>query len=120
MRDINLLKKNDIDTAKAIELLGDVEMYDETLQDFLDGMSERLPKLETYYQQEDMENYAIEVHAMKSDSNYLGFTKLASMSLEHQLKSEENNIKYIQEHYEELMNEANRIIDVVKKYLVGS
>lgn len=117
MRDIQLLKDNYIDVDSAIEILGDMEMYDETLQDFLDVSEERMPKLEEYYQNKDMENYAIEVHAMKSDSKYLGFTKLADMALEHQLKSEEKNIEFINNHYDELMKETNRIIDVVKKYL---
>ncbi len=117
MKDINFLKDNGIDVDGAIELLGDIEMYQETLQDFLDVSEERMPKLENYKKDKDMKNYAIEVHAMKSDSKYLGFTKLAEMALEHQLKSEENDVGYILEHYEELVSEATRVIGVVKEYL---
>lgn len=117
MKDINILKNNGIDVEKGIELLGDMEMYEDTLQDFLDGMDERLPKIEEYYGVQDMENYAIEVHAMKSDANYLGMTELGTMALEHQLKSQANDITYIQGHYEELVAEANRVIKLVKKYL---
>ena len=117
MMDSNWLKENGVDVDKGIELLGDLEMYNETLQDFLDEMEIRVPQIEEYKKQEDMENYAILVHALKGDSNYLGFTELAEMSLEHQLKSQENNIKYIEEHYEELKEEINRIMDIVKKYL---
>ena len=39
------------------------------------------------------------------------------MSLNHQLKSEENDINYINEHYEELITEANKIIALAKEYL---
>lgn len=117
MKDINLLKNNGVDVDSALDLLGDIEMYNETLQDFLDVSSERMPKLETYKKNQDMKNYAIEVHALKSDSKYLGFTTLAEMALEHQLKSEENNIEYINKHYDELINEANNKINLVKKYL---
>ena len=117
MKDINFLKSNGIDVDKGIELLGDMEMYNETLQDFLDEMEERLPNIENYFKNTDMENYAILVHALKGDSNYLGFTKLAELSLQHQLKAHENEIKYIEEHYVELKNEIDRIIDVINKYL---
>ena len=87
MKNIEILKKANIDVDKGIELLGDIEMYDETLQDFLD------------------------------ESNYLGFTKLAELSLAHQLKSQDNDIKYVKSHYEELMKETSRIIEVVEQYL---
>jgi len=117
MKDINILKSNGIDVDSGIEILGDMEMYDETLDDFLIESEERLPKIVEYKNNGDMENYAIEVHAMKGDSKYLGFTKLADLSFEHQLKSQEGDSSYINEHYDELMEEANRIIDVVKEYL---
>ena len=117
MRDIELLKKASIDVDKGIELLGDIEMYDETLQDFLDESVDRMKRIEASYQNEDMDNYAIDVHAMKGDANYLGFTKLAELSLAHQLKSQEHDLAYVKSHYEELLKEASRIIEVVEQYL---
>lgn len=117
MKDISLLKDNRVDVDSALELLGDMEMYDETLNDFLEVSEERMPKIEEYFKNKDMENYAIQVHAMKSDSKYLGFSELSEMALEHQLKSENNDIDYITGHYDELIKEFNRILDVVNKYL---
>lgn len=117
MRNIKLLRKSDIDVDGALTLLGDMEMYDEILQDFLEECEERILKIEEYYQKKDMENYAILVHALKGDSKYLGFTKLAEMSLEHQLKSQNSEVKYIEEHYEEFVKEINRILDIVREYL---
>ena len=115
--DINILKNNGIDVDNGIELLGDIDMYNETLNDFLEEQKTRLPDIEKYKNNNDMENYAILVHAMKSDSKYLGFTKLAELSLEHQLRSQENDNNYVQAHYNELINEANRITSIVKEYL---
>ena len=117
MRDINILKNNGIDVDGGLEMLGDIEMYDDTLNDFLLEMEERLPKLEEYKNNNDLENYAILVHAMKGDSKYLGFSKLADMSLEHQLKSQGNDMNYVNANYDDLINEANRIISVVRDYL---
>ena len=117
MKDINFLKDNKIDVDSGIALLGDIEMYNDTLADFLEESATRLPKIEEYKEKEDMENYAILVHAMKGDSKYLGFTKLAELSLNHQLKSQANDINYVNENYDDLISEANRIIKVVKEYL---
>ena len=115
--DVNYLKENDIDVDSSIELLGDIEMYNETLEAFLTESEDRLPKMDKFLKEKDAANYAILAHAMKSDSKYLGFKKLAELSLDHELKGKENEIKYLEDNYEELITEANKIIDIVKKYL---
>jgi HPt (histidine-containing phosphotransfer) domain-containing protein len=92
-------------------------MYNDTLKDFLTESLDRLPKMDKFLKEKDASNYAILAHAMKSDSKYLGFKKLAELSLNHELKGKENNIEYLENNYEELINEANKIIDIVKKYL---
>ena len=117
--DIDYLKENDIDVDSALELLGDVDTYNETLKDFLEENKSRLPKLDNFYKSNDMENYEILVHAMKSDSKYLGFTKLAEMALDHQNHSSDKDVDYIKSHYDELIDEVNKITEIVKKYLEG-
>ncbi len=117
LKTIEFLKQNGIDVEQGLELLGDMEMYDETLGDFLTESKTRLPKIEEYKNSADMANYAIQVHAMKSDSKYLGFTKLAEMSLNHEMKSKDNDINYVNENYQDLMTEANRVIKIVQEYL---
>ena len=80
MKDVEYLKQNGIDVNSGLELLGDMEMYDETLEDFLNECETRLPNLQKYKDSSDMANYAIQAHSMKSDSKYLGFMALAEMS----------------------------------------
>lgn len=117
MRDVEFLKNNGVNVDQGLEVLGDMEMYDDTLNDFLEESETRIPNLKMYKDAGDMANYAILVHSMKSDSKYLGFTKLAELSLDHELKGKENDAAYVNANFDSLMNEANRIIDVVKKYL---
>lgn len=117
MKNIDLLSSNGVDIDSSLEILGDTEMYNETLNDFLDEMESRLENIEKYKNDNDMANYAILVHAMKSDSKYLGFTKLAELSLNHEIESKANNVDYINQSYDELMIEVNRIIDLAKEYL---
>jgi signal transduction histidine kinase/DNA-binding response OmpR family regulator len=118
--DVEYLKSNDIDVDSSIELLGDLDMYNETLKDFLIESEDRLPKMDKFLKEKDANNYAILAHAMKSDSKYLGFKKLAELSLNHELEGKNNNIEYLENNYEELMTEVDRIIDIVKKYLGGN
>ena len=115
-KDIEYLKKNRIDVEKGIELLGDIEMYNETLEEFMNDIEERMRKLEKYKEEEKMEEYAIEVHALKSDSKYLGFKELAEIAYNQEMKSKENDIKYIKEKYSILKEEVDRIIKIIKEY----
>lgn len=115
--DINILTNNGIDINVGLELLGDMDMYNDTLRDFIEESDTRIPNIKTYYENKDMPNYAILVHAMKSDSKYLGFTKLAELSYNHEMASKENNYEYVENNLNELMEEANRVIRVIHEYL---
>ena len=112
-----ILTANGVDINKGLELLGDMDMYNESLEDFLNESQDRIPKIQNYAATGDMPNYAILVHAMKSDSKYLGFDKLAEMSYQHEMESKASNQEFVNAHLDELLVEANRIIAVVSEYL---
>lgn len=111
------LKENGVDLASALEYLGDMEMYNETMSDFLEEQETRIPDLKKYLEANDAANYAILAHAMKSDSKYLGFTKLIELAYAHELKGKENDMEYIKANFDELMKEASRINDICVTYL---
>lgn len=115
--DVTILTNNGVNVDKGLELLGDMEMYNETLNDFLTESETRLPNIVAYYNNSNMSDYSILVHAMKSDSKYLGFDRLAELSYNHEMASKENNLEYVKNNIQELLAEANRIINVVKVYL---
>ena len=117
MKDVNLLIENGTNVKKALELFGDMETYDETLSTFLSEVPDKLQKIKNYKEVGDMANYAILVHSLKSDARYFGFEKLAEIAYEHELKSKANDMYYVTEHYDELMTEANRVVNLVKKYM---
>ena len=117
MKDANLLTSNGVDINASLELFGDMETYNETLEDFLNSVDEKINDIKKYKELSDMPNYAILVHSLKSDARYLGFTKLAELSYNHEMESKKNNVNYVYDHYDELMTEANRIINLVKSYM---
>ncbi len=116
MKNAEFLKSNGVDVDKALELFGDMDMYNDTLNDFLSEIGNRLERIKKFKEVSDMANYAIEVHALKSDSKYFGFTKLAELAFNHEMESKKNNMFYVMDHYDELLSEANRILSVVKSY----
>ena len=120
MRDKNVLIKNGVDVHKSLELFGDMEMYDESLGDFLAEIGNKLYKIGHFKEMRDMPNYAILAHSLKSDARYFGFTKLADLSYEHELKSKEKNVVFVNDNYDCLITEANRIVELVKQYLTST
>ena len=92
-------------------------MYNEIINTFYDGLKEKISKIRKYKDLEDMPNYAIEVHALKSDCKYIGALDLADMAYQHELKSKENNIAYVTSNYDTLMKKINDVKDIVKVYL---
>ncbi len=119
MRNIDLLINNGINVNGSLDLLGDIDTYNDILKEFFNEANEKLAKINEYKNKNDMSNYAISVHSLKSDAKYLGFTKLAELAYNHEMESKNNNIDYINEHYEELISEAKNIIKIVNEYFNG-
>jgi len=116
MKNIELLKNNGVDLDSSIKLLGSLDFYDETINEFLKEINSTLIKIKYCKEQNDWENYSILVHGLKSDSKYLGFSKLAKLASEHESASKNKNIQYIYEHYNELMMEIGRLFNLIKLY----
>ena len=119
MRDVNILINNGANVKKALELFGDMETYDETLQTFLMEVPDKLLRIKSCKEIGDMANYAILVHSLKSDARYFGFEELGEIAYKHELESKANNMYFVTENFDELMNEANRVVSVVKTYMSG-
>ena len=91
-------------------------MYDMTISDFLSEVEEKWNNIITYKNNSDMENYAIEVHSLKSDAKYLGFTSLADISYQHELHSKENDIAFVEENFQKLECEYQKVLSIAKEY----
>lgn len=117
MKNKNLLIQNGINVDKSLELFGDMEFYDSTLVDFLDEVYKKMDKLKECKENGDMVNYSVYAHSLKSDARYLGFEHLQELAYNHEIKSKANDIMYIYDHYDELIKETKRIINLVNGYL---
>ncbi len=117
MKDIELLKSNGVDLEHGLELLGDQEMYDETLGDFITDIESNFNNLKNYKESGDLANYAIIAHSFKSDSKYLGFMKLAELGLAHEMAGKNGDKAYIDTNFNEFVQEIGRMYTLAKKYL---
>ena len=111
------LRDNGVDMDNALGLLGDMEMYNMTLGDFIADVPSKWSRINEYKTDSNMHDYAIEVHSLKSDCKYLGFMKLADISYQHELKSKENDSAFVDSNFEELVLEYEKILKLVNEYL---
>lgn len=112
----NFLIQNGVDVDKGIENTMDFETYNELLLDFCDTFAQEVNKFNTYKTSGDMVNYEIIVHALKSNCRTLGFMSTGEMFYQHELASKQNDVNYVNEHYNELINEVNRVYKILINY----
>ena len=112
----NFLIQNGVDVEKGIENTMDEETYNELLIDFANTFPVDVNKFNEYKVAGDMVNYEIIVHALKSNCRTLGFLNTGEMFYQHELASKQNNVNYVNEHYNELITEVRRVYDILIKY----
>ena len=110
------LRDNGVDMDKALELLGDMEMYNDTLDDYLSEIDSKLEELKKYKEENNMKEYSVLVHSMKSDAKYLGFMDFADIAYQHELKSKENDSGFVNDNFEKLEEELTKVINIAKDY----
>ena len=119
MKNIQFLKDKGVDIDKSLELFGDINTYNDTIGEFLVGIHNKIKNLIDLMNKGDLQNYAIVVHSMKSDCKYFGFTKLANLAYEHEMKSKAGDLYYVTNHINDLIFETNNTIKLIQEYMNG-
>ena len=112
----NYLIQNGVDVDKGIENTMDFETYNELLLDFCNSFPGEVNKFNQYKASQDLVNYEIIVHALKSNCRTLGFIDTGEMFYQHELASKQSDVNYVNEHYNELIAEVRRVYDILIKY----
>lgn len=110
------LKNNGIDVSKGSTVLGDRGLFFDTLKDFYLASSIRRNELLLYLSNNDLNNYSILIHTIKSDCKYLGIDCLADICFIHETKAKENDKEYLDNNFQKLLDEYDRIVSVLKEY----
>lgn len=113
---IAFLEQYGVNARPSIENMMGIETYDEIMNDFYDSLPEELSKIDNFKNSGDMPNYAILVHAMKSNARSFGFVKLGDISYAHEMASKANDINYVNEHYNEFLNAVKEVQEIIVKY----
>lgn len=113
---ITFLEQFGVDARDKVENMMGIDIYDEILNDFYESLDEELSKIDNYKNMNDMANYAILVHAMKSNARSFGFMKLGDIAYNHEMASKQGDINYVNEHYNEFLSEVKEVKEIISKY----
>lgn len=78
----------------------------------------KIPLIQKYFEEGDMENYAIEVHALKSGMAGIGAMGLSEMAKSHEFAAKDGDYAYIEAHIQELLECYRKVIDEMEGRLL--
>ena len=116
MDKLDYLRNNGVECDTAIENMFDVDTYNEMLEDYFEALPNDFTNLVNYKNSGDMSNYAIQVHAMKSNARSFGFMKFGDICYAHELAGKAGDVNYVNIHYNELLQAAKETISIIEKY----
>ena len=93
------------------------EAYCEIADIFYDMREEMETSLKSYLDNGDMKNYAVNVHALKSNARSLGINELADIAYEHELKSKAGDVAFCSDNWESLIDSWDKSLKNIAVYL---
>ena len=84
-----------LDREVGIQYCGMEELYEEVLNDFYKLIDSKSEKIETLLKDNDIRNYTIEVHALKSTARMIGATELSELAFKMEQAGNANDLDLI-------------------------
>ena len=98
-----------LDTKYALSLIDDEELYLSVLKEYYKGVSRKSELIVKYEMQEDVENYTVEVHALKSSSKQIGAMELSALAAKLEKAGKEKDVAFIHQNTGELIEKYTYI-----------
>ena len=119
----NMLRRiENVDYDKAMALCGKSEdILLSVIEVYVKSYSQIKERIDSTYAKEDLKNYAIEVHGVKSSSRSIGNDALGEMAYRLEIEAKDGNIAYVKENhsefamkYEQFVGKLKEIVDKLK------
>jgi len=104
-----------IDAYSGLINSGSKESYIEIVRLFSNASFERMEMISDYYENHDIENYTIQVHALKSSARLIGAKYLAEMALDLEMAGRNGDMEKIEEDTYKLLYDYEIIADQLSK-----
>ncbi len=117
---LEYLKNNGIDVDLGLSFIGDETSYKELLLEFKNGFINQMNEIRTLYENKDIENYGVKVHALKSNCKTFGIMNFANMAYEHEMAAKNGDINFINQNITNLFVKANELYKVLDTFFGGN
>ena len=96
---------------------GDEDFLKEIIADIIDESETRTERMRSTLAADDIKNYAVEAHALKSVMATIGVTGLSGHAKEHELAAKEGNIDLVKHDCEALLTEYRTVCDTLRQII---
>ena len=115
---IEILNNFGINTKSGVQYSqGDKDFYFKLLGEFVKSYTGKKTEIENHFKNEDLKNYKIQVHALKSSSRLIGADELSEMARLAEEASDKNDISYVNEHHHELLSKYDEVVGFISQAL---
>ena len=90
---------------------GDTDLYDELILQFAEEASDKRKKLRAFYNDKDMKDYEIIIHAAKSTSKMIGAGELSDDAMKLERAAHDFDMNYIDENHLRVIDDYKKITD---------
>jgi len=94
----HLSKIQAISIKEGIQATGDTQTYLSVCKNFYDTADSRIQMIKSYYEAGDINNYTIQVHALKSSARLIGAEELSKLAFDMEMAGKQENTAAITEH----------------------
>ncbi|MCR4989959.1 MAG: response regulator [Lachnospiraceae bacterium] len=95
----------------------DPELYKTLLINFANGFKQKSEESGMFKDSGDLKNYAVIVHALKSTSRLIGANSLSEKAKALEDAAKENDVKYITENHQKVMDEYEKLSGMILKVI---
>ena len=112
----DILKQYGIDMGTGLDYcMNDEDFYRELLIQFADESIGKRKDIERFFAENNIKDYEILVHALKSTSKMIGCAELSEKARELEFAAKENNPAFIKEHHFAVMDMYENIVSGINK-----
>lgn len=98
-----------LDTKYALSLIDDEELYLSIVKEYYKAVSRKSDLISKYESQEDIKNYTVEVHALKSSSKQIGAMELSALAAKLEKAGKEEDLAFIHQNTGELLEKYAKV-----------
>ena len=118
IRNFDEVKIKNVDTKKAIQnCFGNINNYLSLLSVAYHDGKNKVNVIKNYADNEDIENYIIEVHSLKTVAALIGDNKLSKLAKLHEIAAKNSDLKFILDNVDYLITSYNDLLNNIKPIL---